>query len=138
VATYLQGDQASLLSRLATGQRTPLFALGHQILDRYAWYQRLVTPEPHWHSLSGLIRCEVRMEIGLETAQVIANALGAHLPRFAGRPGLDPRAPQNLAPVGALEAELRHRLGHSGLMRRVVEARVRQINVAPATETVGA
>ena len=39
--------------------------------------------------------------------------------RFAGRP-TDPRAPQNLAPVGGLETWLRHRLGHAGIVRRAV------------------
>jgi hypothetical protein len=34
------------------------------------------------------------------------------LPRYAGVAHVDPRAPQNLQPIGALEAQLRHRLGH--------------------------
>jgi hypothetical protein len=44
------------------------------------------------------------------------------LPVFASQPGRDPRAPQNLYPVGALETQLRHRLGDAQLVRRAIEA----------------
>ena len=39
-------------------------------------------------------------------------------PRLASRPFRDPRAPQNLVPVGALERELGRRLGSAALVRR--------------------
>ena len=44
----------------------------------------------------------------------------AVLPRFASEEFKDPRAPQNLYPVGALEKELRRRLGHPGLVYRAL------------------
>jgi uncharacterized protein len=118
VTAYLEGDEAALLSRLRPGERSPVFALGSSILDRYAWYIRLLPLTSQWHELAGLVRCEVRMELGLESACAIANRTACLLPPFAGRPGVDPRAPQNLTPVGALESRLRHRLGHSGVIRR--------------------
>ncbi len=52
----------------------------------------------------------------------LADATAQTLPRFAGRPGVDPRAPQNLTPVGALEARLRHRLGSSSFLSRSLQA----------------
>ena len=44
-----------------------------------------------------------------------------NLPRFASRPEHDPRAPQNLLPVGALETQLRHELGDARYIRRLIE-----------------
>lgn len=124
VSAYLEGAEAALLTRLQPGERTPLFGLGNNILDRYAWYVRLLPQSDAWHELAGLVRCEVRMEIGLEEATRIANMVACHLPTFAGRPGMDPRAPQNLTPVGALEARLKHRLGSSMLIGRALTARL--------------
>ena len=120
VSAYLEGEPATLLPKLRPGERTPLFALGNQALDRYAWYQRLLPMDPSWHELAGLVRCEVRMELGPSKAAHIADELACQLPRFAGRPGVDPRAPQNLTPVGALEARLKHRLGSSLFIGRAI------------------
>jgi hypothetical protein len=120
VSAYLTGPPAALLPRLRPGERTPLFALGNHAVDRYAWYQRLLPLEPGWHELAGLVRCEVRMELGPSRAAHIADEIACHLPRFAGRPGVDPRAPQNLTPVGALEARLKHRLGSSLFIGRAI------------------
>jgi hypothetical protein len=122
VTAYLDGAPAALLPSLAPGERTPLFALGSTMLDRYAWYQRLLPAAATWHELAGLVRCEVRMELGLDRARRVADRAACLLPRYAGRPGVDPRAPQNLTPVGALESRLRHRLGHSGVVRRALQA----------------
>jgi hypothetical protein len=41
----------------------------------------------------------------------LADRVSASLPRFASDRHKDPRAPQNLYPIGGLERELRHRLG---------------------------
>jgi hypothetical protein len=48
------------------------------------------------------------------------------LPRFASDPIRDPRAPQNLYPVGALEACLRHRMGDATIVRRATLARLHE------------
>lgn len=121
VFPYLTREHAHLLTVLEPGQRTPLFALGRQVLDRYAWYQRLIPRRPPWHIYSGLVRCEVRMSAGLYPSIETANQLAFMLPKYAGRAGVDPRAPQNLAPVGALEAHLRRRLGNRTIVRRAIE-----------------
>lgn len=124
VSAYLEAPEAALLPRLQPGERTPLFGLGNNVLDRYAWYVRLVPQSPSWHELAGLVRCEVRMSVGLDRARSIADLVACHLPAFAGRPGVDPRAPQNLTPVGALEARLKHRLGSSTLIGRALQTRL--------------
>lgn len=120
VRAYLPDEEAKLLPRLRAGQRSPVFGLGNQVLDRFAWYVRLLDGSASWHELAGLVRCEVRMDLGLEEAVKIADLVTCHLPTYAGRPGVDPRAPQNLTPVGALEARLKHRLGSSLLISRAL------------------
>ena len=120
VRSYLPDEQSKILPLLTSGQRSPVFGLGNQVLDRFAWYVRLIDSSAAWHELAGLVRCEVRMELGLENAVKIADLVTCHLPTFAGRPGVDPRAPQNLTPVGALEARLKHRLGSSLLISRAL------------------
>lgn len=122
VKAYLVDEQRDLLPHLRPGQRTPLFAVGNKVVDRYAWYIRLLPPEPAWHELAGLVRCEVGMELGAGKAAEIADIVACHLPVFAGRPGVDPRAPQNLTPVGALEQRLKHRLGNSTFVNRALTA----------------
>jgi hypothetical protein len=67
------------------------------------------------------VRCEVRAGIGLDAAVALADRVSALLPAFSGRPS-DPRYPQNLAPVAALESWLQHRMGHRGLIRRALMA----------------
>ena len=44
----------------------------------------------------------------------------ALLPVTGSEPHVDPRAPQNLVPIGALERELRHRMGDPGLVYRAL------------------
>jgi hypothetical protein len=51
----------------------------------------------------------------------VADRVSHNLQRFASRPEHDPRAPQNLQPVGALEKRLRHELGDSRYIRRLIE-----------------
>jgi len=118
---YLEAEQDRLLSLLEEGQRTPVFGLElpGQAVERYAWYQRLVPLRVPWHDHAGVVRCEVPAGIGVDAAVRLADAVTALLPRFAGRP-TDPRAPQNLAPVGGLETWLRHRMGHPAIVRRAV------------------
>ncbi len=121
VRAYLGPDHDALLGRLAPGERTPLFGLVYEgrALERYAWYTRLVPSRAAWHDHAGLVRCEVRAGVGLDRARSLADRVSATLPRFAGR-STDPRYPQNLAPVGGLEAWLQHRMGHRGLIRRAL------------------
>jgi hypothetical protein len=127
VTAYLHDEHAALLGRLKPGQRTPIFAIGNAVLDRLAWYQRLQPADGLWHELAGLVRCEVRLEHGVASATSIADRLACTLVRFAGRPGVDPRAPQNLIPVGALEVRLRHLLGHRTVIRRALQTKLWEV-----------
>lgn len=114
-AMYLHGEHAAVVSALRCGQRTPLFAIGD---DRLAWYQRLPNVgEAGW---AGILRGEVATAFGLATARHLADLATRHLPHYAGRPHRDPRAPQNMQPIMALESRLRHRLGDRRLAFRAV------------------
>jgi hypothetical protein len=119
VRSYLEPEHESLLSRLGTGQRTPLFGLVDQEaeLRGYSWYARLLEMGPPWHDHAGIVRCEVRAGVRLDGAVALADRVTGLLPRFAGRAS-DPRTPQNLAPVAGLEGWLRHRMGDRAMVRR--------------------
>jgi uncharacterized protein len=125
VRAYLDPDQDRLLPRLGVGERSPLFGLVYegQPLERYAWYTRLAPGRSEWHDHAGLVRCEVRAGVGLGAAGSIADRVTALLPSFTGR-STDPRFPQNLAPVTGLESWLQHRMGHRGIVRRALTARL--------------
>ena len=115
---YLDPVRETLLRTLGAGQRTPVFGIDLDRRNRrYSWYLRLVALRPPWHDYAGLVRCEVTAAIGTRGAVGLANRVTSILPGFAGRPS-DPRAPQNLAPVGGLETLLRHRMGDALLIRR--------------------
>ena len=57
--------------------------------------------------------------IGLDDAVAIADRVTALLPGFGGRAS-DPRTPQNLAPVAALEGWLQHRMGNRAIVSRAL------------------
>jgi hypothetical protein len=121
VKRYLEPGYEALLRRLQQGQRTPVFALQDQdgATRGYSWYARLRDVSSPWHDQAGIVRCEARADLGLNAVVGIADRLTAGLPRYAGR-ATDPRAPQNLAPIGALETWLRHRMGDRGKVRRAL------------------
>jgi hypothetical protein len=119
--SYLPVDRGAILAALDEGQRTPLFRLGEQRLERYSWYTRLASVRPIDSGMTGIVRLEVATSIGLERARELADLTTAVLPRFASVVGRDPRAPQNLYPVGQLERVLRHRLGDAELVKRALE-----------------
>jgi hypothetical protein len=73
---------------------------------------------------AGIVRLEVPQSAGLTAATKVVGEAAAVLPRYAGVAHRDPRAPQNLQPVGALEARLRHLLGDPGLAYRAVREAV--------------
>jgi hypothetical protein len=112
---YLPPGEAGCVVALQVGQRTPLFAIGE---DRLSWYQRL--PGVGCAGWAGILRGEVARSAGVAEAVRLADRAAAELPRFAGRPHRDPRAPQNLTPVAALEWRLRHRMGDRRLALRAV------------------
>jgi hypothetical protein len=118
---YLDAARDALLPQLSAGERTPLFGIAdvQGRVRRYSWYLRLVPLRPPWHGYAGLVRCEVSSTISTGAAVDLADLVTAALPSYAGRAS-DPRAPQNLAPVGALESWLRHRMGDPLLIRRAL------------------
>jgi hypothetical protein len=121
---YLDAGHFALVSQLAAGERTPLFSIRDGKYNRYAWFQRLATPRAMEHGLAGIVRLEVRAALGLLHAIELANFAAVRLPRFASSAVRDPRAPQNLVPVGALEEQLRHRLGDAVTIRRAIERKI--------------
>ena len=121
---YISGNHLAVVSSLSRGQRTPLFSIEDGKYNRYSWFLRVADGRKIDHALAGIVRLEVRAAVGLDTAQQIANFSAVELPRFVCTAARDPRAPQNLAPVGSLEAQLRHRLGDPLLLRRGIEKKL--------------
>ncbi len=119
--TYLSRERGAVVGALGRGERTPLFTISDY--RRYSWYLRLAEIAGG-HSWSGVARCEASG--GLPAAEVIriADRTAALLPHVASEPHIDPRAPQNLVPIGALERTLRHRMGDRGLVERALRAAV--------------
>ncbi len=122
--SYLGQPHAGLLPQLAVGERTPLFLVRGAPLDRLSWYQRIGHGRAVDNELAGVVRCECAAGLGLDTARALADLATRELVRFASDALRDPRAPQNLFPIGALETHLRHRLGDPLLLRRAIESHV--------------
>jgi len=119
---YLPAEAFALVPALEVGERTPLFLVPDN--ERYSWYLRIGRGRVIDAALAGIVRLEVSSALALDTARGLADATAAALPRLASDHTRDPRAPQNLLPVGALETELRRRLGDTLLVRRAIEARL--------------
>ena len=122
---YLTEDYASILWELKVGERTPIFAIGEEGKPkrRWSWYLRSGHPDicPQrlgYHDLHGIVRLDLYSEVPLETAKEIADQTTYLIPQYASHPSRDPRAPQNLTPVGALERELGRRMGDKALIER--------------------
>lgn len=119
--TYLPPEHNAVVGALAPGERTPLFTIADY--RRYSWYLRLATLAGG-HSWTGVVRCEASGQLPLSEVRGIADRTAAVLPTVASEPHLDPRAPQNLVPIAALERELRHRMGNQRLVYRALRAAV--------------
>ena len=113
---YLPPGLRAMLTGLPAGHRTPLF-LSTTNWSRFSWYLRLAqAPGP----VGGLVRCEINADIPVAEAAQTASRVSATLPRYASARHKDPRAPQNLYPIGGLERELRRRLGDRDLAIRAL------------------
>jgi hypothetical protein len=113
------------ISRLAEQERTSIFRL-HD--DRYSCYFRLQAPgatDGPWH---GIVRLEVPATAGLGASIGAIDRAAGLLPRFAGIAWRDPRAPQNLQPIGALESHLRRLMGDQGLTNRAAREAIAQLH----------
>jgi len=113
---YLPDDLRATLGGLPVGYRTPLF-LTTTSWSRFSWYLRLANGTG---PAGGLARCEVKADMGVSDAARLAHVVTASLPRYASARHKDPRAPQNLYPIGGLERELRRRLGDRDLAVRAL------------------
>ena len=117
---YLDPQRSLTIERLAPGERTPLFLIGAGgAYPRYSWYLRLADV-PGGHAWSGVARAEVSSHLDLATARRVAGRATALLPRVASPLHVDPRAPQNLVPIAALEREMRRRMGDPALVYRAL------------------
>lgn len=114
---YLTATLRPTVEQLGVGQRTPLFLTASNNWRHWSWYVRLSDDGDHpWEAV---VRCEAPADgVDLPAAVVLADEATATLPRFASSPSRDARAPQNLYPIGALERQLRHRLGDAALVSR--------------------
>ena len=135
---YLPPREFALLAALEVGERTPLFRIagGGEAgsrggPDRFAWYLRIAGLGPRYHHLASVVRLEAPGALPPGEAAALADETALALPRLASSPVRDPRAPQNLTPVGALEDVLRRRLGDRRWLRRRIEAALGPEAAAP-------
>ncbi|MGH8903832.1 MAG: hypothetical protein ACRDYA_19690 [Egibacteraceae bacterium] len=131
--SYLPATVADVVGRLGPGERTPVFAMTTS-WSRYSWYLRLpVPPSPDaavdGHPWAGVVRAEVSADLAVVEARRLADLATATLPAYASAAHKDPRAPQNLYPIGGLERALRRHLGDPALLYRSLRAAAR---LAPA------
>jgi hypothetical protein len=118
-ASYLPPGPAAVVGALATGQRTPVFTMGTS-WRRHSWYLRLPSaPGVPW---AGVVRLECSPDLPAAAAARLADLTARLLPPLASAPHKDPRAPQNLVPIGGLERELRRRLGDQQLLYRALRS----------------
>ena len=122
---YLAPPEAKILERLQPGERTPLFQFSGSSKRKgfavFTCYLRLANPRPIEHPFTGLVRLEVKAGVGIQKAAALLDQAAQAVSGLASRAPKDPRAPQNLIPVGGLERRLRHRLGDPKLVRRCIE-----------------
>jgi hypothetical protein len=114
---YLPAAQTKVVTSLRPGQRTPVFRQG-TVWVNWSWYIRL--PGGSGAPWSGIARVECSSDLTLEQAIELAEISSATLPRFASSPYKDPRAPQNLTPIGGLERGLRRKLGDARVLHRAL------------------
>jgi hypothetical protein len=117
---YLPAAQARTVAILAPGQRTPAFTMGTS-WRRHSWYLRLPGSgaQAPW---SGVVRLECSADLPTPEVVRLADLTAQLLPPLASSAHKDPRAPQNLVPIGGLERELRRRLGDQQLLYRSLRA----------------
>ena len=139
---YLGAEERAIFDDLGVGDRTPLFRLsveGQAKRDRFSWYVRIADLGPHLHPRASVMRLETWATLPVEQAARLADECARTLPHLAGSPIRDPRAPQNLTPVGGLEDRLRHLLGNREWLRRRIAVALaeRATQGAPLTTRKG-
>ncbi|WP_190399566.1 hypothetical protein [Pseudanabaena sp. FACHB-1998] len=134
---YLKGDNAQVMRSLKVGERTPIFRISNTHGSNLSWYLRSGSGDLNYkklgyHDLHGIIRIDLDGGVSLERAKAIADQSTYLIPNYASHPTRDPRAPQNLTPVGALEKELGRRMGS----RELISRRLREFLANSAYESL--
>lgn len=118
---YLPAEKEAILMLLEDKCRTPVFKIHkseRRKLDLYSWYLRLpINPSAPFHAGAGLIRMETHAAADREAID-LADQMAYLFCHMASSPSRDPRAPQNLIPVGGLEAWLGRYMGQGEVIRR--------------------
>jgi hypothetical protein len=129
-ASYLPPAQAAVVGALGPGQRTPAFTMGTS-WRRNSWYLQLPAGDSRGSAGSapasgapwaGVVRIECSADLPASRVSELADLTALVLPPLASAPHKDPRAPQNLVPIGGLERELRRRLGDQQLLYRALRS----------------
>lgn len=113
------------IPELRPGERSSIFSLGR---DRYSCYVRLAPSGGLSGPWAGMVRLEVPQSAGLQHSIEVVDRVSGIIPRYAGIAYRDPRAPQNLQPVGSLETRLRHLLGDTGMAYRAVRESIHSLS----------
>lgn len=105
---FVNPQNLELLYEIKAFQRTPIIHYTSQDQKNfyYTWYTTLN------NDITGLVRIETLANIDIKEASYLANAVCVILRKFASSPLYEQRAPQNLAPISALERYLRAYLGY--------------------------
>ncbi len=117
-------DELKIVRNLEEGQRSPLYLVENNDKSQqlFEFFLRLRDPRPWLYSFAGMVRIQIsagsKPESRIDDAIKLANWLAVLLPRFATKQHQDPRAPQQLLPIRALESELRRKMGHPQIVRR--------------------
>ena len=115
---YLKGETAQVMRSLKVGERTPIFRISNANGSNLSWYLRSGSQDLNYkklgyHDLHGIIRIDLDGGLDINRAKAIADQTTYLIPQYASHPTRDPRAPQNLTPVGALEKELGRRMARN-------------------------
>ncbi|GAB6077576.1 hypothetical protein [Hydrogenobaculum acidophilum] len=105
---FVSPKNLELLYEIKAFQRTPIIHYTSQDQRNfyYTWYTTLN------NDITGLVRIETLANMSIKEASSLANTVCTILQRFASSPLYEQRAPQNLAPISALESYLRSYLGY--------------------------
>jgi hypothetical protein len=71
--------------------------------------------------MDGIVRAEVTADRDVSSARRVADLTAVTMCRYASTGHKDPRAPQNLYPIGGLERRLHHLLGDRDLLFRALK-----------------
>jgi len=121
-AIYLSAAQQALLHELKPYQRTPIFQIPGKAINRpldvFSWYVRLpLKPVYTFYPSASLLRVETICPEPYQASQ-LADLSVSLFCDMASSPAKDPRAPQNLIPIGGLEQWLGRHLGQAEVARR--------------------